>query len=116
MYSVMTKKRQRQLRKGFVQWLGHVKKEQISERYDNLSELVTNLWFKQRVFLGLRHACLQSKSESSLMKFKAWRNWCETSRKKKYHNKKKELVERIEGIRAERLVKRCFDAIRFGNI
>jgi hypothetical protein len=42
------------IRRGFVQWLGHVKKEQIEERYENMSELVTNLWFKQRVFLGLR--------------------------------------------------------------
>lgn len=60
-----------------------------------MSELVTNLWFKQRVFLALRQACLESKSESSMMKFKAWKNWCETARKKKYLLKKKLLVDRL---------------------
>ena len=112
----MNKKRQRTLRKGFVQWLGHVKKEQIEERYEHMSELVTNLWFKQRVFLGLRQACLETKTESSMLKFKAWRNWCETARKNKYFARKKLLVSRIQGIRGERLVKQCFDAIRFGNV
>ena len=81
-----------------------------------MSELVTNLWFKQRVFLALRQACLEEKSEKSLLKFKAWRNWCETNRNKKYHQKKKLLVSRIQGLRAERLLKQCFDAIRFSNV
>lgn len=49
-----------------------------------MSELVTNLWFKQRVFLALRQATLESKTENSMLKFKAWKNWCETARKKKY--------------------------------
>ena len=51
-----------------------------------------------------------------MLKFKAWRNWCETARKQKYFARKKLLVSRIQGIRGERLVKQCFDAIRFGNV
>lgn len=45
----------------------------------------------------------------------AWKNWCEASRKKKFFDKKETMVENLEGIRAERLLKACFDAIRFGN-
>jgi len=47
-------------------WLGFAKKLGLDERYEAMSELVTSLWFKQRVFLGLRQACLESKTESSL--------------------------------------------------
>jgi hypothetical protein len=39
------------------------------------------------------------------MKFKAWKNWCENARKKKYFQNKKLLVSRIEGLRNERLLK-----------
>lgn len=42
------------MRQGFVNWLGFTKKKGLEQRYDQMSELVTNLWFKQRVFLGLR--------------------------------------------------------------
>ena len=50
------------------------------------------------------------------MKFKAWKDWCEKSRKNKLFEKKSLLVERIEGTRTERLLKKCFDAIKFTNI
>lgn len=114
--SIMTRKKLRDQRTGFVTWLAVTKKAGLEERHDKMSELVTNLWFKQRVFLGLRQAALESKTETSTLKFKAWKNWCETSRKNKYFSKKKLLVERIEGTRSERLVKQVFDAIRFHNV
>ncbi len=60
MTSVMTRKKNRMLRVGFVRWLGTTKRAALEERYENMSELVTNLWFKQRVFLALRHAALES--------------------------------------------------------
>jgi len=50
------------------------------------------------------------------MKFKAWRSWCETARKKKYFKNKKLLVSRLEGTRSDRLLRQCFDAIKYGNI
>lgn len=81
-----------------------------------MSDLMTSLWFKQRVFLGLRQACLESKTENSMMKFKAWKDWCETSRKKKYFARKKLLVDRLAGTRDERLVKKVFDAIKYHNV
>ena len=80
----MARKRSRVLRGGFVRWLGFTKKQALEERYENMSELITNLWFKQRVFLALRHAALESKTESSVLKFKAWKSWCEKARKNKY--------------------------------
>ena len=88
----------------------------MEERYDKMSELVTNLWFKQRVFLGLKQACLESKTENALNKFRAWKDWCEKSRKNKFFEKKSILVERLHGTRTERLLKQCFDAIKFSNI
>jgi len=112
----MNRKRQRKIRSSFVRWLGIVKKQQMDERYDSLSDLVTNLWFKQRVFLALRQATLESKSENSMLKFRAWKDWCETARKKKYFQRKKVLVDRLNGQRDERLLKQCFDAIKFSNI
>jgi hypothetical protein len=42
------------------------------------------------------------------MKFKAWKDWCDKSRKNKYFEKKKLLIARTEGIRCERLLKKCF--------
>lgn len=54
MFSVMNRKRQRKMRHGFVTWLARVKRSQLEERYEKMSEMVTTLWFKQRVFLGLR--------------------------------------------------------------
>jgi hypothetical protein len=88
-----------------VRWLAYTKKADLEAKYDKMTDLVTALWFKQRVFLGLRQAALESKTESSMVKFKAWKNWCETSRKNKYFARKEILVDRIAGTRDERLVK-----------
>ena len=65
-------------------WIGFAKKRGLEDRYEKMSELVTNMWFKQRVFLALRHATLESKTENSVMKFKAWKSWCLKAREKKY--------------------------------
>ena len=81
-----------------------------------MTQLVTDLWFKQRVFLSLRQAALESKTESSIVKFKAWKSWCETARKKKYLERKQALVERICDTREERLLQKVFDAIKYNNI
>jgi hypothetical protein len=105
MYSVMHRKRKRNLRSSFVKWLATVKKEQLDERYEKMSELVTTAWFKQRVFLAFKQVTMESKNESSLLKFKAWKNWCINERKKKYFTRKKVLVERLNGVRDERLLK-----------
>jgi len=48
-------------------------------------------------------------------KFQAWKNWCEQSRKDKFFARKEALVANIEGVRTERLLKSCFDAIKFSN-
>ena len=48
-------------------------------------------------------------------KFLAWKNWCEQSRKDKFFARKEALVANIEGVRTERLLKQCFDAIKFSN-
>lgn len=50
-----------------------------------------------------------------MLKFKAWKNWCIQDKAKKYYQRKKGLVTRIEAVREERLVKKCFDAIRYAN-
>lgn len=105
MLSICQRKKLRQLRNGFVAWLADTKKKGLEERYENMSDLMTNLWFKQRVFLGLKQACLESKTENCIMKFKAWKDWCENTRKKKYFERKELLVERLAGTRDERLIK-----------
>ena len=51
-----------------------------------------------------------------MMKFTAWKNWCETARENKYFAKKQLLVERQNGLRTERLLKQTFDAIRYYNV
>ena len=48
-------------------------------------------------------------------KFEAWKNWCEQSRKDKFFAKKSTLIDNLWGVRTERLLKQCFDAIRFSN-
>lgn len=48
-------------------------------------------------------------------KFMAWKNWCEQSRKDKFFARKTALVENIECVRKDRLLKQCFDAIKFSN-
>lgn len=39
------------------------------------------------------------------MKFKAWKSWCEKARKNKYFDRKKLLVDKLDGTRHERLVR-----------
>ena len=84
MNSIMSRQKLRQMRSGFVLWLAHTKKMALQDKYQTMSDMMTNLWFKQRVFLALRQACLESKTENCMMKFKAWKDWCVTTRKKKY--------------------------------
>jgi len=50
----LTKRKKRDARNAFVRWLAFVKRKGLEERYEKMSELVTNLWFKQRVLLALR--------------------------------------------------------------
>lgn len=75
-YSIVTKKYERSLRRAYVLWLSFVKRENLNKRYETLSEIVTTTWFKQRVFLGLKHACQQQKVEETNLKFNSWKNWC----------------------------------------
>ena len=61
--------------------------------------------FKQKCFLALKHACQQQRAETCLMKFSAWKNWCETARKQKFFEKKELMVAKIHGMRVERSLK-----------
>jgi rRNA maturation endonuclease Nob1 len=100
----------------FVMWLAHAKRQSLEDRYDTMSHLITTMWFKQKVFLAMKLAVLNSQSEHEIVKFKAWKSWCENSRKNKYFDKKELLVEKIEGTRTEMLLKRVFDSIRYSNV
>ena len=88
----------------------------MEERYENMNHLVTNMWFKQKVFLAMKLAVLNSQADNEIVKFKAWKSWCENSRNTKYFNKKELLVQKIEATRTKMLMKRCYDFIRFANI
>lgn len=48
---------------------------------------------------------MESKTENSMLKFKAWKDWCENSRQEKYYQRKKLLVSRLQGLRTERSLK-----------
>jgi hypothetical protein len=100
----------------FVMWLAHAKRQSLEDRYDTMSHLITTMWFKQKVFLAMKLAVLNSQSEHEIVKFKAWKSWCENSRKNKYFDKKELLVEKIEGTKTEMLLKRVFDSIRYSNV
>lgn len=113
--SVSSRRALRMQRKAFLKWIALIKSERHQAQLQTLSEIVTDTTFKQRVFLALKQAVQQSKNEMSERKFQAWKNWCESSRKEKFFGKKEALVANIEGVRAERLLKACFDAIRFHN-
>lgn len=69
MYSVINKKYERSLRRAFVYWICFVKRDNLLKRYETLSDIVTTTWFKQRVFLALKHACQQQKVEETNLKF-----------------------------------------------
>ena len=64
----------------------------------------------------MKLAVMNSQAENEIVKFKAWKSWCENSRNEKYFKKKELLVEKIEGTRTEMLIKRVFDAIRYSNV
>lgn len=57
LYGVVQRRRERQLRRAYVLWLSFCKRDSLLERYEKISDIVTETWFKQRVFLGLKHAC-----------------------------------------------------------
>lgn len=88
----------------------------MQKQYETLSTIVTETWFKQRVFLGFKHAVQQERIEATNNKVKSWKTWCDTSRDKKYFKKKSLLIKKIEGIRTERLIKKVFDALRYANV
>ena len=81
-----------------------------------MSNLISILGFKQRVFLALKHACLQSRTERTTAKFSTWRDKCFAARDRKDYLNKKLMIERLQGIRTERLLKQCFDAVKFCNV
>lgn len=64
----------------------------------------------------MKLAVMNSQTDHEIVKFKAWKSWCEKSRNDKYFLKKELLVEKIEGTRTEMLLKRVFDAIRYSNV
>ena len=43
---IMTRKRMRTQRRAFVRWLAIHKQKDLEERYDKMTELVTNMWYK----------------------------------------------------------------------
>lgn len=116
LFKIIQRRLKANKRQGFVMWLAHTKRQGLEDRYDNMSELITKMWFKQKVFLAMKLAVLNSQSDHEIVKFKAWKSWCETSRKNKYFLKKELLVEKIEGTRTEMLLKKCFDSIRYSNV
>lgn len=110
------RKRKMTVRRAFVMWLAHSKRQALEERYDNMNHLITQMWFKQKVFLAFKLAVMNAQAENEVVKFKAWKSWCEKARNDKYFAKKELLVAKIEGTRTEMLLKRVFDAIRYSNI
>lgn len=116
MFMIMQRKKKLAQRQAFVMWLAYSKRQGLEERYDKMSDLVTTMWFKQKVFLAMKLAVMNSQAENEIVKFKAWKSWCENSRNDKYFKKKELLVEKIEGTRTEMLLKRVFDAIRYSNV
>ena len=80
----MQKKKKMGLRKAFVLWLAHAKRQTLEDRYDTMSGLITKMWYKQKVFLAMKLAVMNSQAENEIVKFKTWKQWCENSRKEKY--------------------------------
>ena len=112
---IMWRRSLRAKRRAFVKWIAAIRSQDMQVKHDMLSQMITETTFKQRVFLALKHACQQQAQEMADRKFQAWKNWCEQSRKDKFFQRKEALVGNMEGVRTERLLKACFDAIRFGN-
>ena len=59
-FSIMQKKKKMGLRKAFIMWLAHSKRQTLEDRYDTMSELITKMWYKQKVFLSMKHAVMNS--------------------------------------------------------
>lgn len=116
MFMLMQRKRKMGVRSAFVMWLAHSKRQALEERYEKMNHLITQMWFKQKVFLAFKLAVMNAQADNEIVKFKAWKSWCEKSRNDKYFAKKELLVAKIEGTRTEMLLKRVFDAIRYSNI
>ena len=64
----------------------------------------------------MRHACVQQRCERTWEKFRQWKENCEKARDRKYYERKKLMIDRLQGVRTERLVKQVFDAIRYCNV
>lgn len=45
LYGVVQRKRDRQLRRAYVLWLSFCKRDNLLERYEKISDIVTNTWF-----------------------------------------------------------------------
>ena len=56
LFTIMQRKKKRQMRQGFILWLAYSKRQNLEERYEKMSELITKMWFKQKVFLSLKLA------------------------------------------------------------
>lgn len=115
-FAIMQRRKKTFARQAFVTWLAHCKRQALEERYEHMSELITDMWFKQKVFLAMKLAVMNAQAEREIVKFKAWKSWCESSRNDKYFLKKELMVQKIEGTRTEMLLKRVFDAIRYSNV
>ena len=113
---MLSRHSRREQRAAFVSWLALVKSEQQQKRQENLSYMITELSFKQRIFLSLKHACLKSKVERTVEKFELWKDRCQKYRESKFFKSKKLMIERLQGVRTERLLKTCFDAIKYCNV
>jgi len=57
-----------------------------------------------------------SRTERTTEKFQEWKTRCLATRARKYFIRKKIMIERLQGVRAERLAKQCFDAIKYCNV
>lgn len=74
--SVLARYAKREARRAFVKWLANVKSDQMKERHETVSALVTTMGFKQRVFLAMKHAVMLSKAERVTERFQEWRVRC----------------------------------------
>ena len=46
LYAIMQRKRERAIRRAYVLWLSFCKRDQLLERYERMSDIVTETWFK----------------------------------------------------------------------
>ena len=42
-----------------------------------MGQIITTMWFKQKVFLSLKLAVMNQQAEREVMKFQTWKSWCE---------------------------------------